>query len=101
MLGPDGEQTQGLPPFSTQRSGTAPGRGLRCTESQLWKEEVPLGGDQERQLQTVAALGTVSSRLWGAALVLTPLLPSTHLGRLTFQTLGGPEGSTAAPSMEV
>lgn len=41
------------------------------------------------------------SRLWGTALVLTPRLHSTHLVRLTSQTLGGPHGSTAVPSMEV
>lgn len=64
-------------------------------------KKVPLRGHQERQLQTLTSLGMASSRLWRAALVLTPLLHSTHLVRLTFQALGGPQGSTAAPSMEV
>lgn len=52
-------------------------------------KKVPLRGHQERQLQTLTSLGMASSRLWRAALVLTPLIHFTHLVRLTFQALGG------------
>lgn len=89
----DGGQKQG--PASNLYSevwALPQGGGVPVVETRI----CPSGGDQERQLQTLASLRIVGSGLWGALLVLTPPQHSTHLVRLTFQILGSPHGSTAA-----